>query len=62
MPNLIWRKSSYSSGGSPNCIETAAVAADQIAIRDSKNPTGPALTFPAVSFFTFTSALRDGRL
>ncbi|WP_460528689.1 DUF397 domain-containing protein [Flindersiella endophytica] len=58
---MRWRKSSYSSGGGTNCVETASLGS-QIAIHDSKDPTGAALNFPAASFFAFTSALRDGRL
>jgi hypothetical protein len=63
MPNpvVIWHKSSYSTGGNANCVETGALGS-RMTIRDSKNPTGPALTFPAASFFAFTSALRDGHL
>jgi hypothetical protein len=60
-PVAIWRKSSFSTGGNANCVELGALGS-RIAVRDSKNPTGPALTFPAASFFAFTSALRDGRL
>lgn len=62
MRRIVWRKSSYSTGGNANCVEAGALSNDLIAIRDSKNPTGPALTFAAASFFAFTTALRDGRL
>lgn len=62
MQSIMWRKSSYSTGGNANCVETAAAAGDQIAVRDSKNPSGPALIFPATSFFVFTHALRKGGL
>ncbi|HWE87887.1 MAG TPA: DUF397 domain-containing protein [Pseudonocardiaceae bacterium] len=37
----VWRKSSYSNGGTQNtCVELANNLA---AVRDSKNPTGPTL-------------------
>lgn len=36
-----WRKSSYSSDGG-DCLEVAGLTA-RTAVRDSKNPTGPAL-------------------
>lgn len=61
-PDVIWRKSSYSTGGNANCVEAGAFGKDLIAIRDSKDPAGPALAFPASSFFNFTSALCEGRL
>ncbi|MFC4854922.1 DUF397 domain-containing protein [Actinophytocola glycyrrhizae] len=39
MTPLRWRKSSRSSGQGGNCVELAHVGA----VRDSKNPAGPAL-------------------
>ncbi|MFE3070481.1 DUF397 domain-containing protein [Streptomyces sp. NPDC059247] len=45
---LSWHKSSYSSGGSGDCVEVATCPST-IHIRDSKNPDGPQLTLgPAV--------------
>lgn len=38
-----WRKSSY-SGGEGDCVEIAVLLGG-LAIRDSKNPKGPALRF-----------------
>lgn len=50
--NLMWRKSSYSGSGNA-CVEVADLPAAARAVRDSKNPTGPALgvTGPAWSAF-----------
>jgi len=42
-----WRKSSYSSDQGGNCVEVADLNGGGRAVRDSKNPTGPALTFTA---------------
>ena len=50
---LSWRKSSYSTSNGGNCIEVAT-APHAIAVRDSKNPHGPALAFEADSWRTFT--------
>ncbi|MFE0189283.1 DUF397 domain-containing protein [Streptomyces sp. NPDC058989] len=59
---LTWFKSSYSgSGGS--CIEVAAslVASHGVVpVRDSKNPAGPRLDFPADAFSAFVAAVRAG--
>jgi hypothetical protein len=44
-----WHKSSY-SGNEGNCVEVAA-SAKQVAIRDSKNPTGPTITTSAFAAF-----------
>jgi uncharacterized protein DUF397 len=46
-----WRKSSY-SGTQENCVEVAFTASG-VGIRDSKNATGPVLTFTRDSFAEF---------
>jgi hypothetical protein len=46
-----WRKSSRSGTG-PNCVEVAPVG-PLTAVRDSKNPTGPTLTYPVSSWMAF---------
>ncbi|GAB2548373.1 DUF397 domain-containing protein [Nocardia heshunensis] len=44
-PNrTVWFKSSYSSGGQ-DCVEVAHLGGGRVGVRDSKNPTGPALSF-----------------
>jgi hypothetical protein len=50
-----WRKSSY-SGGDNNCVEVGMTSAG-IAVRDSKNPHGDALSFGAGAWRVFTSDL-----
>ncbi|ELP65098.1 DUF397 domain-containing protein [Streptomyces turgidiscabies] len=57
-----WFTSSYSSNGG-QCIEVAAnlVASHRIApVRDSKNPTGPVLSFPADTFSSFVAGIKAG--
>lgn len=39
-----WRKSSHSSGEGGECVEVA-VGHDTVYVRDSKDRTGPVLTF-----------------
>ncbi|MDX3855775.1 DUF397 domain-containing protein [Streptomyces sp. AK02-01A] len=49
----VWFKSSYSDGAGNNCVEIADLSRTSfasIAIRDSKNPEGPALLVTARSF------------
>lgn len=53
---LTWRKSSYSGAG-PNCVEVAFTP-EVVAVRDSKDPHGPTLTFPPSTFTRFLSNLR----
>ncbi|MDX3574333.1 DUF397 domain-containing protein [Streptomyces sp. ID05-47C] len=59
--DLRWLRSSYSTGAN-NCVETARPAsgpwAGLLAVRDSKNPAGPALLFSPESWTDFTAALR----
>jgi hypothetical protein len=53
---LTWRKSSR-SGVRENCVEVAA-AAGAVAVRDSKDPDGPALVIPRTTFARFIHGLR----
>ncbi|MER7671103.1 DUF397 domain-containing protein [Kitasatospora sp. NPDC096128] len=56
-----WFKSSYSSNGG-NCVEVAGnlVASGAVPVRDSKDPEGPSLVFPADAWSAFVSAVRSG--
>ncbi|MFE4173698.1 DUF397 domain-containing protein [Streptomyces sp. NPDC056909] len=53
-----WRRSSYSTGAN-NCVESARVGADALAVRDSKNVTRPHLSFSAAAWTSFVTALRE---
>jgi len=52
-----WRKAKRCDSGS--CVEVARFG-DSYAIRDSKNPDGPVLTFTEAEWTTFSSGVRDG--
>ncbi|MFF7943605.1 DUF397 domain-containing protein [Nocardia gamkensis] len=52
-----WFKSSRSQAGK-ECVEVAFLNGGYIGVRDSKNPTGPALTFTPDEWDTFTTGLR----
>jgi hypothetical protein len=58
----IWRKSSYSSGNGGNCVEVAANLPGVVALRDSKNPDGPALVVDPGTFAAFLAGIRAGEL
>ena len=45
LDNVIWRKSSYSGSNGGACVEVADNLPGIVAVRDSKDPHGPALTF-----------------
>ena len=55
-----WRKSSYSGTNGGNCVEVARNLPGVVAVRDSKNPAGPAFAFTPGDWRTFTAALRGG--
>ncbi|OLF16438.1 DUF397 domain-containing protein [Actinophytocola xanthii] len=52
-----WRKSSFSSVPDGNCVEVALAPAE-VALRDSKNTTGPRLTFKPHAWRTFVTTAR----
>ncbi|MFE9328313.1 DUF397 domain-containing protein [Nocardia sp. NPDC052278] len=54
-----WFKSSHSSGGS-ECVEVAFLDGGRVGLRDSKNPTGPALVLNPGEWNAFTAGMNDG--
>lgn len=55
----LWRKSSYSNGSGGDCVELANLDSGHCAVRDSKDPAGPVLTFTPAHWSAFTSAVRS---
>jgi hypothetical protein len=53
-----WHKSSYSGTSGGDCVEVAAGGCPSVPVRDSKNPTGPVLTFRADAWRAFVDGLR----
>ncbi|MBF9133063.1 DUF397 domain-containing protein [Plantactinospora sp. S1510] len=45
LSNARWRKSTRSGTNGGNCVEVADNLPGLIAVRDSKDPTGPVLSF-----------------
>jgi hypothetical protein len=54
-----WKKSSRSGPYTDNCVEVAFVAG-AIAVRDSKNPSGPVLVFTPGEWDAFVDGAKDG--
>ncbi|WP_433601513.1 DUF397 domain-containing protein [Nocardia sp. CA-135953] len=53
-----WFKSSHSSSQT-DCVEVAWLDG-AVGVRDSKNPTGPALVFAPEAWDAFAAGVRDG--
>jgi hypothetical protein len=57
-PNLTWRKATAS--GSNGCVELAPLTDGGVAVRDSKNPASPILTFTRHEWLSFLDGLGNG--
>jgi Domain of unknown function (DUF397) len=57
----IWSKSSYSGSNGGNCVEVARNLPGMVAVRDSKDPEGPALAFGPEGWAAFTRGIRAGK-
>ncbi|MGH3939143.1 MAG: DUF397 domain-containing protein [Pseudonocardiaceae bacterium] len=55
----VWRKSTRSNSIG-ECVEIADLAGGARAVRDSKDPAGPALRFTPSEWAAFTAGIRNG--
>ncbi|MBM0229057.1 MULTISPECIES: DUF397 domain-containing protein [Micromonospora] len=61
LTGAIWRKSTRSGGNGGECVEVATNLPGIVAVRDSKDTTGPMLTFTPQAWAGFiTAAKREG--
>jgi Domain of unknown function (DUF397) len=58
LSGATWRKSAC-SGGATNCVEVAGGLPLIVAVRDSKDPAGPKLTFAFGAWDTFTARVKS---
>ena len=59
--SMVWCKSSH-SGANGSCVEVARHVPGVVAVRDSKDPGGPALAFRPHDWQVFTERVRAGEL
>jgi hypothetical protein len=59
MPDLNWIKAEASKANG-NCVEVAALADGGVAVRDSKDPEGPVLTFDRDEWSAFLAGVNNG--
>ena len=59
LQNVIWQKSGR-SGPNGNCVECAALPDGGVAVRNSRDPQGPALVYTQAEIEAFIEGVRDG--
>lgn len=59
LSGATWFKSSRSTS-TKDCVEVAFLN-NGVGVRDSKNPTGPALVFTPAEWTAFTASIQRGR-
>ncbi len=59
LAGVTWRKSRH-SGQLGNCVETAALEGGEVAMRNSRDPHGPALIFSRDEMAAFLAGAKDG--
>jgi hypothetical protein len=57
-----WRKASYSNSNGGNCVEVARNLPGAVAVRDSKDPSGPALLVRPRQWTALCAAIKHGDL
>jgi hypothetical protein len=59
LPGARWRKSGRSSAQG-NCVETAKLPGDSVAVRNSRHQEGPVLIFTKAEIRAFLDGVKDG--
>ncbi|GAA0913692.1 DUF397 domain-containing protein [Nonomuraea longicatena] len=60
LSRAAWKKSSRSGSNGGQCVEVATNLPGIVAVRDSKNPGGPALIFTPGEWSAFIGGVMDG--
>ncbi|MFU8853143.1 DUF397 domain-containing protein [Micromonospora sp. SL1-18] len=60
LSGAVWRKSTRSGGNGGDCVEVATNLSGIVAVRDSKDPVGPALIFGPRIWGEFVAAVPHG--
>ncbi len=61
LTGAAWFKSTRSNGQSA-CVEVAFLDSSIVPVRNSKDPSGPALVFPTDAWTAFVTAIKTGEL
>lgn len=57
--DLVWRKSTFSMSNG-HCIEVAGLPDGGVAVRNSRHPEGPVLSFTPAEWAAFHSGVKSG--
>jgi hypothetical protein len=60
LSGATWRKATYSTGNGGACVEVASDLPGIVAVRDSKDPAGPALLFAPRAWDAFCAGVKSG--
>jgi hypothetical protein len=60
LSGAAWRKSTRSGNGGNSCVEVAKNLPDVVGVRDSKDRSGPVLTFAPESWMAFVAGVKHG--
>ncbi|MBL1115295.1 DUF397 domain-containing protein [Streptomyces sp. 110] len=61
LTSAAWFKSSYSNNQGAECVEGAHLSGE-MAVRDSKDPSGPICHFSAAAWAQFITGIKTGTL
>lgn len=61
LTGAVWVKSTRSGSNGGQCVQVAGNLPGVVAVRDSKNPSGPALTVAPVAWSAFAAELKSAR-
>jgi len=57
---VAWIRSAYSNATGGNCVEVAALPDGGAALRNSRDPQGPALVYTREEITAFVAGAKDG--
>lgn len=60
LSGAVWKKSSRSGNNGGECVEVTTNLPRVVAVRDSKNPTGPVLVFAPAAWSAFLGGIKGG--
>ena len=60
LSGAVWRKSTRSGNGGNSCVEVAKNLPDVVGVRDSKDRSGPVLTFGPEAWTDFLAGVKHG--